>query len=206
MISRPWRRTWARAIVAVATPIPAACGLVTGTAQAAAAPWTIQATPATSGNAAVLAAVSCWSATACSAAGTQGTTAVPRPLAERWQASGWTIQTMPQPAGSASAVLAGLSCASATACTAVGYYQASSGAQKILAERWNGAKWAVQSVPDPAGDNPALDAVSCASPTSCLAVGDSAPTPVPRRPWPNGGTAPPGPGRSPPAQPATSPS
>jgi hypothetical protein len=175
VIPRPRRRRPARTaagILATAALITAACGLATGTAHAAAASWTIQATPATSGNAAELAAVSCWSATACIAAGTQGTAAAPRPLAERWQAGRWTIQAVPQPAGAASAILAGLSCASASACAAVGSYQASSGAQKVLAERWNGTTWTIERAPGPAGGSPVLDAVSCVAPATCLAVGD----------------------------------
>jgi hypothetical protein len=181
MISRMWCPRLALparpalGILLTAAVGSAACGLVTTTAPAAAsasAPWTIQATPPATGKLADLATVSCPSATACIAAGSQGTTAVPKPLAERWRPSGWTIQVVPQPAGSASAALAGVSCASATACTAVGSYQASSGAQKILAEGWNGTTWAVQPTPDPAGDNPALDAVSCAAPGTCVAVGD----------------------------------
>ena len=45
--------------------------------------------------------------------------------------------------------LSGVSCPSATAYTATGYYQNSSLAQVTLAEYWNGTSWAIQSSPKP---------------------------------------------------------
>ncbi len=52
-------------------------------------------------------------------------------------ASGWSIQTTPNPAGGSNSILNGVSCTSASACTAVGNY--SNGTATVtLAERWNG--------------------------------------------------------------------
>ena len=62
-------------------------------------------------------------------------------LAEQWNGTTWTPQTMPLPSGY-DFVLNGVSCSSATACTAVGSYTSS--AQLVgLTERWNGTTWAV---------------------------------------------------------------
>ena len=64
-----------------------------------------------------------------------------------------------------------VSCASPSACTAVGVYTTfNPSASVALAERWNGTTWAVQAMP--AGDD-VLFGVSCATPTTCTAVGES---------------------------------
>lgn len=101
------------------------------------------------------AAVSCTSASACVA--TVGG------RAWRWDGATWAVQ--PAARGvAAGAELKGVSCMSATACIAVGYD--SNGA---LAERWNGRRWSVTSVPSPAGRF--LFAVSCTSAMACTAAG-----------------------------------
>ena len=41
-------------------------------------------------------------------------------LAEVWDGSTWTVQSTPNPTGATSGSLYGVSCTSATACTAVG--------------------------------------------------------------------------------------
>jgi hypothetical protein len=43
-------------------------------------------------------------------------------LAERWNGTSWKTQTTPNPAGAGYSQLNGVSCTSASACTAVGYY------------------------------------------------------------------------------------
>jgi hypothetical protein len=63
--------------------------------------------------------------------------------------------------------LAGVSCTSPIACTAVG-----SSDYAPLAERWDGKRWSIQPMASPAGGlGVVLNAVSCASPTACTAVG-----------------------------------
>ena len=130
--------------------------------------WTVQATPPVN-DLSSLGSVSCTSASACIAVGTTpvGGNEIPTPLAEAWNGVAWTILPVPDPAGNGS--LSGVSCSSATACTAVG--SASSGP---LAERWNGMKWAVQ--PTPAATGAILDSVSCSSATACTAVGEVSPS------------------------------
>lgn len=67
--------------------------------------------------------------------------------------------------------LNGVSCVSATDCTAVGdYYKTAAGPTLTLIERWNGTAWRVE--PSPAlGRTGTLASVSCPSATSCAAVG-----------------------------------
>jgi hypothetical protein len=92
--------------------------------------------------------------------------------AEAAAASAWSIQRTPNPAGATDSVLSGVSCMSPTACIAVGYFTDRAGVGVTLAERWNGASWAVQRTPNPAGATTSLlFDVSCASRRSCTAVG-----------------------------------
>ena len=82
-------------------------------------------------------------------------------------------------------VLQGVSCTSATACTAVGDYVNRDGTQVTLAERWNGTSWTIQSTPNPTGAQYAgwtatLQGVSCTSATACTAVGTTPPPPATR--------------------------
>jgi hypothetical protein len=119
--------------------------------------------------------VSCRSA-ACTAVGhyekkTSQYGKIPVPLAEKWNGTRWTIQPGPQP-GAQGSELTGVSCPSASRCSAVGWYTAKSGVTRTLAERWNGTAWATQATPNPALDITAeLDGVSCSSASACTAVG-----------------------------------
>lgn len=68
--------------------------------------------------------------------------------------------------------LTGVSCASTTACTAVGgaYYGGLEVAPAVL--RWNGKTWRMQHAPNPpAYGGSQLNAVSCSRPDDCIAVG-----------------------------------
>ena len=138
--------------------------------------WTVQSTPSQLGASPAdsdLTAVSCASATACTAVGSYpkgGLASGSAPFAEAWDGSTWTSQNMPTPSGAASASLSGVSCASATACTAVGSYSTGYYQPPFpFAEGWNGSAWTIQNTPTPA--NAALNAVSCTSATACTAVG-----------------------------------
>ncbi len=136
--------------------------------------WTLQSTPNPSGaQSSVLAAVSCSSGTACTAAGAyQNHSGLWVTLAERWNGRKWVIQSSPNPSGAEDSFLYGVSCSSRTACTAAGYYQNSSGVDLTLAEHWNGKKWVIQSTPNPSGaETSEFAAVSCSSGTACTAAG-----------------------------------
>jgi hypothetical protein len=65
--------------------------------------------------------------------------------------------------------LLGVSCASRSACTAVGFEEASF-TEHTLIERWNGTAWSLAA--HPASGN-ILYSVSCAAAAACTAVGSS---------------------------------
>ena len=138
--------------------------------------WTIQSTPNPTGaRGSDLLDVSCTSATACTAVGGYGSSANSGTLAERWNGTSWTIQTTPNPTGENYDALSGVSCTTATTCTAVGsftkgpYYAPTQG---TLAERWDGTSWSIQATPSPTNSS-AFNQVSCSSTASCTAVGSN---------------------------------
>jgi hypothetical protein len=121
-------------------------------------------------------AVSCSSATACTAVGSHAAS-LSSPgftLAERWNGTSWRIQHTILPNGAASSAFTGVSCASATSCTAVGAAIGKATRRGVnLAETWNGTTWRVQAIPTLKGSTgSSLFAVSCTSPGACTAVGD----------------------------------
>jgi len=137
--------------------------------------WTVQTIPShpTGSTTAVLSGVACPSASVCFAVGSltvgTGPTYV---LAERWNGKSWTAQPIPNPAGPTNPVLSAVSCTSVTRCTAVGSYTSSAGQTVPLAERWNGTKWEIQSMPVPSGGYGSALGVSCSSVSACTAVGN----------------------------------
>jgi hypothetical protein len=139
--------------------------------------WAIQNTPApTNAAAGFLNAVSCTSSSACRAVGdyTNGS-GVPLAMAEAWNGTAWSVQTIPSPQGVTSSVLSAVSCTSAAACVAVGYYDNGSGVDLSLADNWNGKTWTARTPPNPVSTTGTvssfLNAVSCTSATACRAVG-----------------------------------
>lgn len=124
--------------------------------------WSIQPTVSMTGG--YFFAVSCTSATACTAVGGgRG-----RPLVERWNGQAWSIQPTPDTRGRAE--LTGVSCFSAHGCIAVGYGRIGHG-HGVLIERWNGRKWSMLPVTTPRFGF--LNSVSCVSARACTAVGQS---------------------------------
>ena len=124
----------------------------------------------------VLRGVSCPAANECIAVGGITSSSVPGlTLAEGWDGSTWSTQRTANQSGSqvTDNRLLGVSCPTASACIAVGSYQ--SGDQTFpLAERWNGNRWTLQSVPSPPGAfTSSLTAVSCSTGSACTAVGAS---------------------------------
>ena len=137
--------------------------------------WSIQTTPNPAGlTANVLNGVSCTAPTACTAVG--GDTAndgSQLTLAESWNGTDWSIQTSPNVIGEPGSTLSGVSCASAAACTAIGFVSIQSASPLTLAERWDGSTWAIQTTPHPGDFSGRLSGVSCPSATVCIAVGDT---------------------------------
>ena len=120
--------------------------------------------------------VSCVSAAACTAVGShENTRKAQRVLAESWNGTSWSVVPSPNAGRVNSAnVLAGVSCVSATACTAAGgYYDWGSNNEKTLVESWDGTSWSV--VPTPNAGLPTsfdlLNGVSCVSAAACAAAG-----------------------------------
>jgi hypothetical protein len=139
--------------------------------------WSLESVPADSGWLQVnLAGVSCATATRCMAVGSYATQSGPElvshPVSAQMNGTSWTAHsTIPLPAGATTGTLAGVSCTTATDCTAVGSYAASEGIGP-LAERWNGQAWARETFPNPAGSaDTALTAISCPTASQCVAVG-----------------------------------
>jgi hypothetical protein len=135
--------------------------------------WTQQAVPSPAGaEVPGLNGVSCVSASFCEAVGNSDDTAPGdgTGIAEEWNGSSWSAQSVPSPAGATSVLLKAVSCDTASFCEAVGSYTADD-AILSLAEEWNGTAWAVQSTPNQAGTTATqLDGVSCVSAMFCQAV------------------------------------
>jgi hypothetical protein len=151
-----------------------AVGLLNGRHKAIADAWdgttwsVVKVAQAPNGSIDNLTGVSCASAAGCIAVGNYGTVNT-LPMAEQWHGGGtaMTLQQVPAPPSNLPISLGGVSCPSASACTAVG----SNGAG--LAVTWNGTAWSPEPIPTPPGSaSGALSAVSCASATACMAVGD----------------------------------
>jgi len=117
--------------------------------------------------------VSCIAANACTAVGwfynNQGGLST---LAEVWNGTSWSIQPTPDQPGAPESALLGVSCTSASACTAVGYYRMQGSFRRSsLAEAWNGTSWSIQPTPHQSAADHVLNAVSCTSASACTAVG-----------------------------------
>jgi hypothetical protein len=141
------------------------------------AAWSIRRIPSPSeATETALTGVSCSSPYACTAVGTfLDAAAVYRTLAERWNGGGWTMQPTPVSAFASDSQLAGVSCASASSCEAVGYFDSGRGPLLTLAERWDGTTWAVQPTPNPTGARTSqLFGVACLAMSACAAVGSFA--------------------------------
>jgi len=121
--------------------------------------------------------VSCWSASGCDAVGSNSNSEDEIVgLVERWNGSGWEVQSTPKSEGAKEDNLESVACRSASECEATGYAEVAGGKHVTLAERWNGTAWSVQSTPTNEGDDSNLVSVSCASASECVAGGVYLPT------------------------------
>ena len=125
--------------------------------------------------------ISCASPTSCAASGGyhDNTSGGDLGLLEVLANGVWTPTPAPLPSNadtgsSQHALLLQTSCPSTAFCVANGIYR-TSGAVKPVLETWNGTSWSGIEGPLPGDDDPtvfdALTAVSCASPSLCVAVG-----------------------------------
>jgi hypothetical protein len=116
---------------------------------------------------ATLSAVSCTTATACTAVGST-TTPTFGVLAEGWNGTSWTLESTPTPADGLQGFLTGVSCTAATSCEAAGDYIDSSFVSVTLAEHWDGAAWTIQPTPNLSGGFILqVTGISCAAPGAC---------------------------------------
>jgi hypothetical protein len=95
-----------------------------------------------------------------------------------WNGKKWSMVSTPDPGGigsGATNALTGVTCISASNCWAVGLSNMPGAGTLNEVMQWNGVNWTVIPTPDPAGTVlgavNALTALSCASATSCWAVG-----------------------------------
>ncbi len=129
----------------------------------------------------VLDDVSCASPTFCLVVGSAGTTVrtahglryLSHATAYRWNGSLHPL-TVPAPAHSRATELAGVSCASTTSCMAVGNYTNAAGRSLPYSALWTSGTWHVRAARTIGGKATTLfQAVSCAAPAACVAVGDA---------------------------------
>ena len=118
--------------------------------------------------------MSCSGPTACTSVGTWNGTGRYHALAERWDGTAWSRQRVPNQPDFQDSELAGVSCPDGSTCVAVGFWAKSKYGRgaAILAERWDGQAWTLESPPEPPG-NGGLMAIDCASAMACVAVGDA---------------------------------
>ena len=137
--------------------------------------WTVEKSANVLAKEGVINSDSCGSASNCVAVGYSFDKAgIQEALAEAWNGSKWSVEKLPKTPGDLGSEFLGVSCRSATACTAVGAYRDTSGVQVSLAEVWNGTSWSIETTPNPSGAQViALQAVSCSSSSNCIAVGGS---------------------------------
>jgi hypothetical protein len=143
--------------------------------------WALEVTPSPGNEGVPLAAVSCGSATSCTAVGyydfgSVGLTS--STLAEHWNGHRWAAQSLPSP-GDLGGDLSAVSCPSRLTCTAAGYYNGTGDegpGTAPLAMRRSSGRWAVEPTPGDATENgtSGLTGVSCPTAGTCTAVGGNA--------------------------------
>lgn len=132
--------------------------------------WTVEKLPA-SVRAPSLGSVSCPTVSDCVAVGARSNGTMAVTLAEIWNGSTWTVHNPVNPPGALEVKLSSVSCSSTTDCIAVGDYEVSNNFFAALAEKWNGSAWKPLALPTLAASSTSLSGISCASATSCVAVG-----------------------------------
>ena len=125
-----------------------------------------------------LSGVSCVPATNCMGAGNYvNSSGVEVPLAEQWNGSSWQVLAAKAPSTATQSSFQGVSCPSASSCTAVGFFFTTTpGRTYSFAEHWNGSEWETPTVfePEKGGVKLSRDLlfkVSCGSASACMAVG-----------------------------------
>jgi hypothetical protein len=125
------------------------------------------------GNQAWLSDVSCTSAAWCVAAGDSENAGNDEGLLETLSHGKWSLHVAGLPAGATNgAAQLQVACASAGNCRASGFYTSKDEGWQGLSESLAGGWWQAAAAPAPAGsDSVVLNALSCGSAASCVAVG-----------------------------------
>jgi hypothetical protein len=104
-----------------------------------------------------------------------------QPMMQTSSGGAFSLSATPPPHGAGSAGLAGISCPTASNCIAVGSAlsptneHAYHGGSIAYAARWDGSHWSAATPRRVAGQTQLLDAVSCPTSTTCVAVGGTGP-------------------------------
>jgi hypothetical protein len=107
-------------------------------------------------------------------------------LVEFWNGTEWSLQTATEPLGASESYLLDVSCSTPpNRCTAVGSWKNSANERMALAYRFNGSTaWTQQSTPSAPGSTTSIfQDVSCATETSCTAVGSRGSTKTLAQTW-----------------------
>jgi hypothetical protein len=147
---------------------------VVAAAIAAAVPLSASASPRTASTSRALQGVACVSARSCWAVGAATTGTTTRTLIEHWNGSKWSVVASPSVRSSSGTFLKEVSCTGPSDCWAVGRAVVGTTKQEPIAEHWNGRRWSLIVLPEPAGRlADELRGVSCLTATRCWAVGFS---------------------------------
>ncbi|MCL4449585.1 MAG: IPT/TIG domain-containing protein [Actinobacteria bacterium] len=118
--------------------------------------------------------VSCVTSTDCTVVGYYYNGTVDQTLIESYNGTAWSVVTSPNTATTQNNFLEGVTCITASYCTAVGYYYNGTVDQTLI-ESYNGTSWSVTTSPNQTDSgtatNNSLEGVSCVSSTDCTAVG-----------------------------------
>jgi hypothetical protein len=121
--------------------------------------------------------LACTSDAMCIAVGAQRQPASWIPLVEQWNGATWSNVATPVPSNSTFSEFRGVTCTSASACTAVGddagpVIGGVGSPSYTMVQRWNGTTWSLVSTPNPASSfTNGLNAVACPSAMACWAAG-----------------------------------
>jgi hypothetical protein len=93
-------------------------------------------------------------------------------LIEHWNGHNWARVASPAPGAAVSASLVAVACPSSVDCVALGSYITASFDVGAFSDLWDGHLWVTREMPAPPGAVDAdLTGISCASASSCMAVG-----------------------------------
>jgi hypothetical protein len=133
--------------------------------------WSISPFPSAGTGFVALGGIACQSSASCVTVGSHGTPeGVNATLIGTWNGTVWSKVKSPN-VGKQSNFLQGLSCPTATSCTAVGYYTSPAGVDRTLIESQNGSLWTKTGSPNVSAGSNLLSGVSCVSSAFCVAVG-----------------------------------